>query len=210
MAWNEPENDDRKKDAWGSGPRDSKDQGPPDLDEIFRSFNRRFSRLFGGSGKGGSGGASGGSGGGISPGLLIGGLVIAGVIYMATGFYTVDEQERGVVLRFGRALDEVVLPGLHWNPPMVDNVTLINTTRVYTQDIQGTMLTVDDNIIDLAMSVQYQIADARSFFLNVRDPEASLLQAAESAIRHVVGSTEMIRALTDGRAPMAVETHERL
>lgn len=210
MAWNEPDNDDRKHDAWGSGPRGGKDQGPPDLDEVMRNLSRRFSRLFGGKNRGGGFGGDGGGSEGISGGLVAGVIVIAAVIWVAAGFYTVDEQERGVILRFGKALDAVVLPGLHWNPPLIDEVVKINVTRVFSREFSGSMLTVDDNILDLAMSVQYVVTNARDFLLNVRNPEDSLAQAAESAIRHVVGSTEMTTALTLGREQMATDVHERL
>lgn len=211
MAWNEPDNDDRKHDAWGGGPRGGRDQGPPDLDEVLRNLNRKFSRLFGGKNRGGGGFGDGGDeGGGLSGGLVAGVLVIAALIWVAAGFYTVDEQERGVVLRFGRALDAVVPPGLHWNPALIDEVIKVNVTRVFSREFSGSMLTVDDNILDLAMSVQYVITDARAFFLNVRNPEDSLAQAAESAIRHVVGSTEMTTALTVGREQMAQDVQLRL
>src|SRR5690554_2700779 len=104
MAWNEPDNDDRKQDAWGR-PRGGKDQGPPDMDEVLRNLSRKFSRLLGGKNRGGGfGGDDGGGGGsrGLSGGLVAGVAVIAAIIWAAAGFYTVDEQERGVVLRFGR------------------------------------------------------------------------------------------------------------
>src|SRR5690606_24098115 len=111
---------DRKNDPWGSRPGNSgkKDQGPPDIDELLNDFMRKLSGIFGGKRRGG--GFSGGEGGNgnLSGGLIAGVLVIAGVIWIGAGFYTVDEQERGVVLRLGRALDAVVLPGLHWNPPL--------------------------------------------------------------------------------------------
>jgi len=102
------------------------------------------------------------------------------------------------------------LPGLHWNPPLVDEVTLINVTRVYDRDFSNTMLTEDDNIIDITMSVQYVITNARDYFLEVEDPEISLQHAAESAIRHVVGSSTMDNAITTGREQIAQDTMVRL
>ncbi|MEX2366623.1 MAG: FtsH protease activity modulator HflK [Pseudohongiellaceae bacterium] len=211
MAWNEPDNDDRKDDAWSNRPRNGKDQGPPDLDEVIGSLVKKFSGLFGGRGnKGFSGGSDDGEGNGLTNGMVMGVIVLAAIIWVAAGFYTVNEQERGVILRFGRALDSVVNPGLHWNPPLIDQVTKINVTRVYDIDITGDMLTEDDNIVDLNMSVQYIVTSARDYFLNVRDPDISLQEAAESAIRHVVGSTEMTTALTLGRDLMAQETQARL
>jgi membrane protease subunit HflK len=206
MAWNEPDNDDRKDDPWSNRPGGN-DQGPPDLEEVFNSFLRKVTGIFGG-GKGGSRGGSGGET--ISGGLVVGVIVILGIIWVGAGFYTVDEQERGVVLRFGVAQEAVVLPGLHWNPPLVDSVTLINVTRVYDRDFSDTMLTEDDNIIDITMTVQYVITDARKYYLEVEDPEISLQHAAESAIRHIVGSSTMDNAITLGRDQIAQDTALRL
>ena len=208
MAWNEPDNDDRKDDPWNNRPSGN-DQGPPDLENIINSFISKVSGLLGGRGSGGSGGGQGGEGT-LSGGLVVGVLIILAIIWVGAGFYTVDEQERGVVLRFGVAQEAVVLPGLHWNPPLVDEVTLINVTRVYDRDFSNTMLTEDDNIIDITMSVQYVITNARNYFLEVEDPEISLQHAAESAIRHVVGSSTMDNAITTGREQIAQDTMVRL
>jgi membrane protease subunit HflK len=211
MAWNEPDNDDRKDDPWSNRPSGN-DQGPPDLEEVLNSFISKITGLFGGGkgGKGGKGGNDGGGGETISGGLVAGVIVILGIIWVGAGFYTVDEQERGVVLRFGVAQEAVVLPGLHWNPPLVDSVTLINVTRVYDRDFSDTMLTEDDNIIDITMTVQYVITDARKYYLEVEDPEISLQHAAESAIRHIVGSSTMDNAITLGRDQIAQDTALRL
>jgi membrane protease subunit HflK len=133
-----------------------------------------------------------------------------GVIWVGAGFYTVDEQERGVVLRLGRAQEAVVLPGLHWNPPLIDEVTKINVTRVFDQSFSNTMLTEDDNIVDITMTVQYVITDARKYYLEVEDPELSLQQAAESAIRHVVGGSVMNDVISTGREILAQDAHARL
>ncbi len=208
MAWNEPDNDDRKDDPWNNRPSGN-DQGPPDLENIINSFISKVSGLLGGRGSGGSGGGQGGEDT-LSGGLVVGVLIILAIIWVGAGFYTVDEQERGVVLRFGVAQEAVVLPGLHWNPPLVDEVTLINVTRVYDRDFSNTMLTEDDNIIDITMSVQYVITNARNYFLEVEDPEISLQHAAESAIRHVVGSSTMDNAITTGREQIAQDTMVRL
>ncbi|MDG1851705.1 MAG: FtsH protease activity modulator HflK [Gammaproteobacteria bacterium] len=209
MAWNEPDNDDRKDDPWSNGPG-GKDQGPPDIEELINNFVKKVSGLFGGRGGGSTGGGGRDGGEAISGGLVVGVLVILAIIWVGAGFYTVDEQERGVVLRFGVAQEAVVLPGLHWNPPLIDEVTLINVTRVYDRDFSNTMLTEDDNIIDITMSVQYIITDARSYFLEVEDPEMSLQHAAESAIRHIVGSSTMDNAITTGREQIAQDTMVRL
>jgi membrane protease subunit HflK len=210
MAWNEPDNDDRKNDPWGARPGNrpgGKDQGPPDIDKVFSDFLKKLGGVFGGGRKSPSGSSD---DDGLSGGLVAGILVIAAIIWIGAGFYTVDEQERGVVLRLGRAQEGVVLPGLHWNPPLIDEVTKINVTRVYDQRFSNTMLTEDDNIVDITMTVQYVITDARQFYLNVEEPEISLQQAAESAIRHVVGGSAMDEVISTGREILAEEAHTRL
>jgi membrane protease subunit HflK len=199
MAWNEPGGND--KDPWGN----RGDQGPPDLDEAFRKLQNQLSGIFGG---GGGGNASGG--GGITAGALGGLLLLAGIAYGVFGLYTIDEQERGVVFRFGQAQENVVLPGLHWNPPIVDRVEKVNVTRVNSHTHQALMLTEDENIVDVKLTVQYVVNDPVDYLVNVRDPERSLDHATESALRHVVGSSEMDAVITDGRASIGVEVQERL
>jgi len=215
MAWNEPDNDDRKNDPWGSrsGSSGGKDQGPPDIDKMLSDLFSKLSGLLGGGRKGSSGGGnSGGEGNSIQlPGSLFAlGLLLAALIWAGLGFYTLDEQERGVVLRLGRAQEAVVQPGLHWNPPLIDEVIPVNVTRVYDRSFSNTMLTEDDNIVDVTMTVQYVITDARQFILQVKDPELSLSQASESAIRHVVGGSVMNEVISTGRELLAQDTHIRL
>jgi len=211
MAWNEPNDDDRKNDPWGSN-SGKKDQGPPDLEAAFNDLLRKLSGAFGGKSGGGgnNSGSNSNNGNNFSGGMLSIILVIAGVIWVGAGVYTVDEQERGVVLRLGRALDGVVMPGLHWNPPLIDAVVSINVTRIYDQTFSNTMLTEDDNIVDITMTVQYRITDARKYYLEVEEPEVSLQQAAESAIRHVVGGSEMDTVITNGREVLASDAQDRL
>lgn len=202
MAWNEPGGGGNKpKDPWGGG-----DQGPPDLDEALKKLQDKLGGLFGG-GKGG--GAGKGSGRGIPPSLFIVlGLVVV-VVWALMGLYQVDEQERGVVLRFGKYY-ETVQPGLQWNPPLIDDVTTVNTTKVRAAAFRETMLTQDENIVEVRMSVQYVIDDPLSFVLKVRDPESSLQQSAQSALRHVVGDARMDMVLTEGRAQIGFDAQERL
>jgi membrane protease subunit HflK len=200
MAWNEPGNNGNQRDPWGGGG----DQGPPDLDELMRSLNKKLNGLFGG-GKGSSSG-SGDSGSGGVLGLL---LLAVVVIWFGLGIYQVNQQERAVVLRFGE-YSETVEPGLQWNPPLIDEVYKVNVTRVRSSTHSGLMLTEDENIVNVELSVQYTVNDPRNFLLAVRDPELSLNHAAESALRHVVGSSDMHSVLTDGRENIAVEIQDRL
>jgi membrane protease subunit HflK len=127
------------------------------------------------------------------------------------GFYIVDEAERGVVLRFGKVLDLTVQPGLHWNPPVVDEVSLVNVSELNAKTYENrAMLTTDENIIDIAVTVQYLIQDPVKYVIAVQDPELSLDNASESAIRHVVGGNFMDQILTTGRDRMAADVQERL
>ncbi|MBM6549725.1 FtsH protease activity modulator HflK [Marinomonas ostreistagni] len=230
MAWNEPGNNDNdpwntdknrnsnggrdqepNNDPWGrQGQKGGKDQAPPDLDEAFGKLMDMLGvkkKRNGGGGSNNSGGP--GLGGKFSGGLV--GIILVGLValWVASGIYQVDQQERGVVLRLGKFHD-IVMPGLHWNPPLVDSVTTVNVTKVRSHDHQALMLTVDEAIVDVSVSVQYSIEDPRNFVLNVRSPEESLAQAVESSLRHVVGTTEMDQILTEGREVLAADVKQRL
>jgi membrane protease subunit HflK len=200
MAWNEPGGND--KDPWGN--RGGGDQGPPDLDEAFRKLQKSLSEMFGrGSG---SGSASPGFSGKMVALIVVAALVVYGLM----GIYQVDQQERGVVLRFGKLLENQVLPGLHWNPPVIDQVMIVNVTRLRSQTYDAEMLTEDENIVQVKMSVQYAIGDATKYLLRVEDPDTSLDQATRSALRHVVGSSEMHDVLTEGRKELADKVNVRI
>ena len=199
MAWNEPGGN--NQDPWGG--KSGKNDGPPDLAEALTKFQEKLGGIVGGSG-GGSGGGAGLSGSVV--GLI---AVLALVVYALFGIYQVNEQERAVILRFGLYSDTKG-PGLHWNPPLIDQVTRLNVTRVRSHTSRGEMLTEDLNIVDVNLSVQYRINDAKAFVINVRDPEGSLAQATDSALRHVVGSSEMHEVLTEGREKIAIDVQERL
>ena len=206
MAWNEPGNQ-NDRDPWG-GNRGG-NQGPPELDEVAKKVQEKLGKIFGGGKGSGSGSRSSGGSSGLSAGLV--GVVIVGLllVWAALGFYTVDQKERGVVLRLGKFTD-VVQPGLHWNPPLIDEVAKINVTEVQSHSSRGTMLTEDENIVDISLSVQYLIANPKDFYLNVRDPELSLTHATDSALRHVVGSSSMDSVLTEGRELLSTDVLARL
>lgn len=200
MAWNEPGGD---KDPWGK----PGDQGPPDLDEAFKKFQGQFSGIFGGRGKSGGTGERKKGGGKSSLSYL---LIFLLVAYGIWGLYQVDEQERGVVFRFGAVKDDVVMPGLHWNPPIIDSVEKVNVTRVNSHQHRGLMLTEDENIVDVSLTVQYVVNDPIGYLVNVRRPVRSIDHATESALRHVVGSSKMDAVITSGRAAIAAEIQSRL
>ncbi len=204
MSWNEPGGGNNKgpRDPWGGG-----EQGPPDLDEALKKLQEKLNGIFGG--KGGSGGGRSSGGGGISGSLV--GVIFAGalLVWGLMGFYQIDEQERAVVLRFGK-YHETVQPGLQWNPPLIDEVIKVNTTKVRAVSLREIMLTQDENIVEVKLSLQYVINDPDKFVLKVRDPERSLQHAAQSALRHVVGGTQMDLVLTEGRAQIGIDVKQRL
>ncbi len=206
MSWNEPGDNGKDQDPWGGGRRGGNNDGPPDLDELLRKLRDRVDGLFGGGG-GGSRRGGGGSGNfGSLAGLVIGGAVIAWIV---AGLYRIEEAERGVILRFGK-IHDVVSAGLHWNPPLIDEVLRVNVNAVRSHAHRALMLTEDENIVEVSISVQYRVSDPRDFLLKVRDPEVSLKHAAESALRHVVGGSAMHQVLTEGRELVAREVQTRL
>lgn len=204
MAWNEPGGN-KDKDPWG-GNRGNQNDGPPDLDELFKNLQDKLNGLFGGKGGSGSGKGSEGGFNGFVIGLLIAVILVG---YGLAGFGVVNEQERAVVLRLGKFHDTLG-PGLRWNPRLVDQVFRVNVTKVEEWSTTQQMLTQDLNIVDISISTQFIINDARDYVLNVRDPKTSLQQAANSALRHVAGSTVMHEVLTEGREQVAIEIRSRL
>ncbi len=200
MAWNEPGGN--NQDPWG-GNRNN--DGPPDLDEALKNFQKKINGMFGG--KGGSNNNNGGSG--ISGSLVGVILVVLAVLYLAAGIYQLDAQERALVLRLGK-FHSIEEPGLHWNPPLIDKRYTVNVTVEREYRTGGLMLTEDESIVEVPVTVQYNIADIRAFVLNVNGPEVSLQHAADSALRHVVGSTDLDQVLSDGRDKIAAEMRQRL
>ena len=187
MAWNEPGGN-KNNDPWKN--RDKRDQGPPDLDDVFKNLFGKFSKM-----GGGNGGGSGKSMGKLGVSLLVGLLV---VIWFVSGFYTIKEAERGVVLRFGEFYTEVE-PGLRWKPTFVDSVIPVDVQSIRDLDSSGSMLTEDENVVRVQMEMQYRVFDPYRWNFSVINPESTLSQALDSAIRYVVGHSEMDDVLTDGR-----------
>ena len=207
MAWNEPggnKDGNDGKDPWSNNRGNRGNQGPPDLDEVFKNLQKKFGSLFGGKGgrSGGGGSGTGITGGGIGIGLIIAILL---VFWIATGFYKIEEAERGVVLRFGEHVD-TTQKGLHWHLPIpIESVEKVDVTKVYTIPINSTMLTQDENIVDIHGTVQYQIDDAKKYLFNVRQPEISLAQITESALRESIGRSKMDYVITEGRGEIAIQ-----
>jgi membrane protease subunit HflK len=197
MAWNEPGGN-GDKDPWS---KNRGNQGPPDLDEVFKNLQKKFGSLFGGKG-GGKGGGALPAGGRFGIGLVV---VILLAFWMATGFYKVEEAERGVIFRFGKHVD-TTQRGLHWHlPTPIERVEKVDVTKVYTIPLNSTMLTQDENIVDILGTVQYRIDDAEKYLFNVRNPEISLSQVTESALRQSIGRSKMDYVITEGRGEIAIQ-----
>jgi membrane protease subunit HflK len=194
MAWNEPGGG---KDPWG-GKRGN--DGPPDLDEAFNQLKKKFSSF---------GGGSSGSGGPDGKSLLPIVAVVLLVLWGLMGFYQVDEKEQAVVLRLGKYHD-TMSSGLQWNPKLIDKVYTVLVTEERQYSARGLMLTQDENIVEISLTVQYNIEDAKAFVLNIRDPESSLKNATDSALRHVVGSTGLDGVISTGREEIAISTADKL
>jgi len=209
MSLNDPQ--------WG---KRSNSSGPPDLDEIWRNVNRRVNNLFARR----AGGGDGDDGGGHRPNLPIGGaallVLLVLVVWLASGFYIVDEGRRGVVTRFGK-YTETTLPGPRWHLPFpVESVQLVDFSQVKTIEIgyrntprnkvdrEAVMLTDDENIIDIQFAVQYNLKSAEDYVFNNNRPDQIVSFVAETAIREVIGKSKMDFALYEGREQIARQTEQ--
>jgi membrane protease subunit HflK len=204
MSLNDPQ--------WGKRGR----SGPPDLDEIWRNVNRRVNELFGRrepeDGDVGKPPRASFPLGGV--GLLI---LLVLVVWLASGFYIVDEGRRGVVTRFGK-YTETTQPGPRWHLPFpVEAVDVIDFSRIKTVEIHGNtpasrsargllLLTDDENITDALFAVQYRLKDAKDYVFGVKNPDDVLVQVASTAISEVVGRSQMDFALYEGRGEIAKKT----
>jgi len=198
MAWNEPGNN--NNDPWKN--RGGKDQGPPELDELFKDLGNRFNGLFGGKPSSKTGGGKGGMGLSLILGVAIG-------IWFLSGWYTLREAERGVVLTFGEysGLQE---PGLRFNPTFIDKVIPIDVQTIRTLPASGFMLTEDENVVQVEMEVQYRVIDPKLYLFSTPDPDNSLRQATDSALRMVIGHSKMDDILTSGREVVRQNTWNTL
>ena len=220
MAWNQPGNNGQDRDPWGSsnnqggnsggnGNKGGREQGPPDLDDIFRKLSKKLGGL--GGGKGGLGGGSGSQGPRGPMGGRIVGIVAAAavIIWAASGFYTIKEAERGVVTRFGK-FSHLVEPGLNWKPTFIDSVQAVNVESVRELAASGVMLTSDENVVRVEMNVQYRVTDPERYLFSVTSADDSLRQATDSALRGVIGKYTMDRILTEGRTVIRSDTQREL
>ncbi len=203
------------------------ENGPPDLDDLWRDFNDKLNNLFGGK-KRPSGGGQPPSGGGRKPPQLnvegfnpkvasLGALVIVTLVWLFSGFFMVQEGQAGVVLTFGK-YDYTARPGINWRLPWpIQSTEVVNLSAVRSVEIgrsvmiKGTnqkdssMLTEDENIIDVRFAVQYRLKDPMEYLFNNRDPDMAVVQAAETAVREIVGRSKMDTVLYEGREKIAID-----
>ncbi len=206
----------------GKGPN----QGPPDLDELWRDFNRKLTGLFGGKGgnrRGGGlgGGDNNGGGGSFQPDMKSAGIgvgliaAVAVLIWLGTGFFIVQEGQQAVVTQFGK-YHSTVGAGFNWRLPYpIQRHEVVVVTQIRSVDVgrdtiikatglrDSAMLTQDENIIDVKFSVQYRLNDARAFLFETRSPGEAVVQAAETAVREVVGKLTLNAALGEEREQIA-------
>ena len=197
MAWNEPP-DNRGQDPWGN--RGKGGEGPPDLDDIVRKMQEGFGGLFGGKSSKSSKPEK--AGGGFPFTWLIA-VIILVLLLLVDITYLVDQQERGVVMRFG-GYEKILQPGLNFTfPSVIDKVVIVNVGQVRSITHKASMLTQDENIVDVEVAVQWRITDPADFIFNVKDPALTLRQVAESAVRAIIGQSELDYVLTEGRSEIA-------
>ncbi|HUL82990.1 MAG TPA: FtsH protease activity modulator HflK [Gammaproteobacteria bacterium] len=196
MAWDDGD----KGNPW----RSDKDKGPADLDAVVRDLQRRLVALF----RGGRGGASQGGKPALNTGLIVIGFLTLVAIWLFTGLYRIQEGERGVVLRFG-AFQRLAQPGPQWHLPWpMESVEKVNVGVAKSVSYPVTLLTSDQNIVDVELTVQFKRTDAKGFQFNVHDPESVLQSLASSALGEVVGRNTLDFVLHDGRTQVAHETQD--
>ncbi len=197
MAWNQPGG--QNQNPWGKRPT----QGS-DFDQAFKDWQKRFEAMFGG-GKGGNAPGSGAGAGGIPLPYVIG---VALALWAASGFYQVEAPERGVVQRFGRYV-ETTPPGIGWRLPWpIETVTKVNVSNVSSVEYKSRVLTADVNLVELQLSVQYQLSDPVKYLYGVRKPEDTLREVSESAIREIAGRSELQPILVSNRQQVTERSKE--
>lgn len=200
MAWNQPGNNGQDNDPWGNK---NKKKPSGTSDSFFDKVNDLLNK-----------GSSGGSGKASLPfnfPVLVGGIFfIIVAIWAISGFYTINQSERGVITRFGQVQPDIIQPGLNWRPRLIDNVYYVDTQGTRNFNVQGFMITAGENLVFVEMNVQFRVSNPIKYLFNVTNVEDSLRQAADSALRTEVGSTNMDSILTDGRSILESRTKVEL
>ncbi len=208
MAWNEPGNSKNDKDPWTGKPKQA--GGPPDLEAVLRNLRKKLNQLLDkkNSKEDKSSSSSSGSGKLSNFGLGTIALLIL-VAWGIWGIFIVDPAEQAVILRFGKYV-RTVGPGPHWIPRLIETAYTINEQRISTYSYSAEMLTKDQNIVSVALAVQYRITNARDYLFNVVKPDESLQQATASALRQVIGQTNLDQVLTSGREQIRQQVSQYL
>ena len=192
MAWNEPGGGGKDQDPWSNPRRSGK---PPNIDEAISRLQKKF------------GGAMGGAGG--AKGVAVVGALLVGV-WLLSGVYTIDAGQRGVELQFGKYTDTTTA-GPHWHFPYpVGSVIKVNVDEFRDKQLKMSALTNDENIVEVRIGSQFVIADPVKYLFNVRDPDGTLSDVMQSAIREVIGAKKMDNVLTDGRTEIASLVRDRM
>ena len=198
MGWNEPP-ENKGQDPWGNRGRG---EGPPDLDDIVRKMQEGFGGIFG---KKPSGPKKERKGFPFSWMIVV---IVLVLLLLVDITYLIDQQERGVVMRFGR-YERILQPGLNFvYPSLIDKVVTVNVGQVRSITHKASMLTQDENIVDVEVAVQWRINDPADFIFNVKDPALTLRQVTESAVRAIIGQSELDYVLTEGRSEIAQQQQE--
>lgn len=203
MGWNEPDKDkDKEKDRWGG------EESPPDLDEALKKLQQKLKKTFsGGTGRSnGKGGDQDASGAGIMAAIVV---LVAIVLWALSGIFIVDPAEKAAILRFGKYV-ETVGPGPHWIPRFISSKRIVNVDRVMDYSYSAQMLTKDENLVSVAVVVQYRIGDLENYLFNVAAPIESLQQATSSSLRQVIGHTTLDQIITEGRDIWGAKVQETL
>jgi len=208
----------RPEQGGGGGPPRGPNQGPPDLDELWRDFNRKLGGLFGGRGRGSEPPGGGGNfqpdmkSAGVGVGLI---AAVVALIWLGTGFFIVQEGQQAVITQFGR-YKSTVDAGFHWRLPYpIQRHEPVTVTQIRSVDIgrdnvvratglrESAMLTQDENIVEIKFAVQYRLKDARAWLFESRNPAETVVNVAETAVREVVGNMRMDSALAEERDQIA-------
>jgi len=194
MAWNEPGGN--GKDPWGN----KGGNGPPDLDEVVKKLQSKMGGLFGGKGRSSGGSASGGGAGAGGIALIVGGILL--VVLAVQSFYTIQPAERGVIRTLG-AYSKITKPGPHFLIPFIQTLDVVNVDQINKFSHRALMLTRDENIVDLSLTVQFRIQDAADYLFQDADPELTIQGAMESSLREIVGKSSLDDIITDKRYEIA-------
>lgn len=202
MAWNQPGNNGQDNDPWGNNNKKPSGSSGNLFDKIKNLLK-----------KGNSGNI-----GGLLPGkrpisaTKIGSIVIIALILIwgVSGFYTINQSQRGVITRFGQVQSEIIQPGLNWRMPLIDNLYIVDTQGTQNFNVKGYIVTTGENLVYVEMNVQYRINDPLKYLFNVTNVKDSLHQAADSALRTAVGSSNIDAIISDGRAALESSTKDEL